>query len=314
MGGVLHEHVATFYDRDADLVAEIAEWTAEGLDAGERVMLVATSAHLAAVDDVLLQYDVDAAAVRASGTLLTYDATHALAELVSGAGPDPSLFATRVVPIIDAATSDGRSIRIYGEMVALLWEQGDVTGALQLEALWNALASTHTFALRCGYPTSALDSSLLDAHAVCRAHSRVTAPRSYWTATTLAESDRSSGLRESDVFLPVAAAIPAARRFVATALRSWHLDRLVGDSVLVASELATNAMRHAESPFRISLHRTRDSIRIAIADVAETAPSARVAASDDAGGRGVQIVEQLAHRWGWEAASTGKVVWAELAT
>jgi anti-sigma regulatory factor (Ser/Thr protein kinase) len=82
----------------------------------------------------------------------------------------------------------------------------------------------------------------------------------------------------------------------------------------VVSELATNAMRHADSPFRISLHRTHDAIRIAIEDVAETTPAPRVAASDDAGGRGVAIVERLAHRWGWDRASAGKVVWAELAT
>lgn len=314
MGGVLHEHVATFYDRDADLVAEIAEWTAEGFESGERVMLVATQQHLTAVDEVLLQYGVDAAAARGCGDLLTYDATAALADLLSDVGPDPSLFAATVVPLLDAATSDGRSIRIYGEMVALLWERGGVAGALQLEALWNALASTHTFALRCGYPTSVLDSSLLDAHGICQAHSRVTAPRSYRAAATLSGCDGSSAARESDVFLPVAAAIPAARRFVETTLRFWGQDALLSDGALVVSELATNAMRHAESPFRISLHRTPEGIRIAIEDVTESTPAARVATADDAGGRGVQIVEQLAHRWGWDSAATGKVVWAELAT
>jgi anti-sigma regulatory factor (Ser/Thr protein kinase) len=314
MGGVLHDHVVTFYDREADLVGEIAEFVAAGLDGHERVLLVTTPEHRVAIDDVLVQFGVDAEVARSSGRLQSLDAAELLRMFMSDAGPDQSLFAATVGGLIEDATADGSRVRIYGEMVAVLWAENDVAGALQLETLWNTLSSTHEFTLLCGYPTSVLDASLTDAHEVCAAHTHVMAPRSYGEAgmERLGQYE-AEVMRASEVFLPVAAAIPAARRFVAQTLRSWHEDSLVPDGMLIASELATNAVRHAGSPFRISLHRGGPAIRIAIEDVDAATPKARNAEPDASGGRGVHIVEELARTWGWDPVTPGKVVWAELA-
>ena len=315
MGGVPHDHVVTFYDRDADLVCEIAEFVAGGLDGHERVLLVVTPEHLAAIDDVLVQFGVDAAQARESGRLRCVDALELLRTFTSEIGPDPSLFAARVGGLIDTATADGSRVRIYGEMVAVQWAEGDVAGALQLETLWNALASTHEFTLLCGYPTSVLDASLTEAHEVCAAHTHVLAPRSYGDAGMDRVGEHETEVvRASEVFLPLSAAIPAARRFVEQTLRSWQEKSLVADGVLIASELATNAVRHAQSPFRISLHRGGSAVRISIEDVADATPTARVAEPDSSGGRGVHIVEELSRSWGWDPVTTGKVVWAELAS
>lgn len=306
-----HDHVVTFYDCDADLVAELAEFVAEGLDGDECVLVVATAEHRSALDEVLVQYGVDADRERADGRLRCRDAAEVLATFMTADGPDAALFAAVLGPMLDDA---GPAVRIYGEMVALLWADGDVAGALQLEALWNGLASTHRFFLRCGYPSSVLDSSLHHTHALCDVHSQVTAPRSYWDIAAAWSSDTTVASRDSEVYLPVAAAIPAARRFVAATLRSWGQQELVADGALVVSELATNAVRHAESPFRISLHRLTSAVRIAIEDVGIAGPAARVASPDEAGGRGVQIVEEVASTWGWERGTSGKTVWAELET
>ena len=66
-------------------------------------------------------------------------------------------------------------MRIYGEMVAVLWDQGNVAAAIELERLWNELADSNPFSLFCAYPIRAFD---LDAGAerfrkICAQHSAV---------------------------------------------------------------------------------------------------------------------------------------------
>lgn len=52
-----------------------------------------------------------------------------------------------------ASVTDGRSrVRAFGEMVALLWAEGNHGGAIRLEELWNDLQNSHSFALFCAYP------------------------------------------------------------------------------------------------------------------------------------------------------------------
>jgi len=46
------------------------------------------------------------------------------------------------------------SVRIFGEMVAVLWAKGSIRAALRLEELWNKLVEDHAFALLCAYPVS----------------------------------------------------------------------------------------------------------------------------------------------------------------
>ncbi len=82
-----------------------------------------------------------------------------------------------------------RRVRIFGEMVALLWEQGNQTAALRLEALWNELRSTtHPFSLLCAYPMSLFvgpERAELFTQ-MCELHSQVIPDESY---TRLASQD-----------------------------------------------------------------------------------------------------------------------------
>ena len=66
-------------------------------------------------------------------------------------------------------------MRIYGEMVAVLWDQGNVAAAIELERLWNDLAIRHPFSLLCAYPTSAFhtDAGAEQFLQVCAQHSAV---------------------------------------------------------------------------------------------------------------------------------------------
>ncbi len=67
--------------------------------------------------------------------------------------PDPQRFADVVGGML-ARLGGGRRVRAFGEMVALLWAEGNGRGAVRLEELWNELAERYCFSLYCAYPIS----------------------------------------------------------------------------------------------------------------------------------------------------------------
>jgi anti-sigma regulatory factor (Ser/Thr protein kinase) len=306
-----HDHDVTFYDRDTEVVADVARFVAVGLAHGERVVVVATDEHRAGIDEVLEQHGEDPVGARRTGRYLTLDAAETLATFMVDGVPRRPEFERAIGRIIDRAAADGSPVRVFGEMVALLWAHGNVSGAIELEALWNGLATTRRFSLLCAYPTSILSGSpLQDIHSVCHLHAKVVSPRSY-SAARRPQAGHVGAEQVSEVFVPVTAAAPAARRFVRSTLTAWGLQRLIEDATLATSEIASNAVKHAVSPFRLRISRDHAVLRVTVEDVAPVPPVPRTATDEDFGGRGLAIVERVANRWGCDALSNGKAVWAE---
>ena len=111
--------------------------------------------------------------------------------------------------------------------------------------------------------------------------------------------------------------VALARADLRKALASWGLPAMEETALLVLSELATNAVRHARVPGRQIetrfLHRG-DSVRIEVHDAADQHPRLRTPATEAMHGRGLVLVEALADQWGvTPRAVVGKAVWAVLA-
>ena len=105
--------------------------------------------------------------------------------------------------------------------------------------------------------------------------------------------------------------VTEVRIFVARSLALHGAEAVVDDAVLVVSELATNAVLHARTPFRVSLSRADDHLHVAVGDASSTQP--RAVASEPLGpsGRGLSIVGALSRGWGVENTAGGvKSVWA----
>ena len=115
--------------------------------------------------------------------------------------------------------------------------------------------------------------------------------------------------------LPQGFTSPAlARRFVAQTLTAWNLGRVLDDALLIASELATNAVTHAESPCRLRLSLTDTSLRIDVTDAGQGTPEPQPESFTEEHGRGLHLVAALTTAWGLDVIpGEGKVVWAELA-
>jgi hypothetical protein len=134
------------------------------------------SRHRAAFEGSLSAAGHDVAASVRDGRLLVLDAEATLAGLLAADDLDRRGLLAAVAALVDRADPDGRGVRVYGEMVALLWEAGRLTLALDLEDAWNELLAERPFHLVCGYPLAAFASEETNAlfHAVCGRHTAVT--------------------------------------------------------------------------------------------------------------------------------------------
>jgi len=106
-----------------------------------------------------------------------------------------------------------------------------------------------------------------------------------------------------------------ARRFVEDELRPAGAgeDTLL-HAQLLATELVTNAARHARSPVELTIAPARGRVRIEARDDSATLPTAAVVDTPTRH-RGLHLIEDLSQRWGVEAPDdSGKVVWCELAS
>lgn len=113
------------------------------------------------------------------------------------------------------------------------------------------------------------------------------------------------------VFPPTPEAASEARRYTSDVLRVWGV-MVADDAVLIAAELATNAVRHAKSAFVLSLRMEGNRLRVAVRDCDPAAPRFLEQTTGATGGRGLLIVRRLASSWGWEPTQAGKVIWATL--
>ncbi|MFE0456837.1 ATP-binding protein [Streptomyces sp. NPDC058914] len=106
-----------------------------------------------------------------------------------------------------------------------------------------------------------------------------------------------------------------ARLLATEQLRSWGLP--LDPAELIVGELAANAVTHGRIPgrdFRLLLYVIGDTLRIEVTDTrSDCVPYVEQAAGDGESGRGMLLVEALAHRWGvTEGPAPRKTVWAEV--
>lgn len=107
------------------------------------------------------------------------------------------------------------------------------------------------------------------------------------------------------IFEPDPYAARAARSFVAEALPAeWD----PGDIVLAVSELATNVIRHAQTPFTVRLTADDRRVRLEVWDGSSLIPVIRDMSEEQ---RGLRMIEAIADNWGIEATEEGKIIWAQ---
>jgi signal transduction histidine kinase len=187
-------HDVQFYSDDRFLLDSLVPFITKSLASGGASIVVATKAHRDGLFQRLLASGIRLAAAVQEGRYISLDAAETMSGFMKEGLPDQQQFTKVIGGTIARATAAVRGgptqIAIFGEMVALLWQQGNAQGAIELERLWNDLGQSHSFDLRCGYPLTDFDrEEHRDSFAkICGHHHAVIPAESY---TALAdESDR----------------------------------------------------------------------------------------------------------------------------
>jgi hypothetical protein len=170
------DHVVLFYRDEQELTERVSEYLLPAIHDGGVAIVVATPDHRRSFDRYLADAGVDVAAACARGAYLAPDASETMRGFMVAGRPDPAGFWQAISPMLRQAAKAGRPVRVFGEMVALLWDAGLTDAAIEVEAMWNELGAQYPFSLLCAYPAQpAACADQLDALTeVCHAHTQVT--------------------------------------------------------------------------------------------------------------------------------------------
>jgi hypothetical protein len=146
-----HDHGVMFYSSGEELAETVSQFLLDTIKRGGVGISVATAAHSRYIEALLARGGIDPAAARASGHYVALDAKQTMDRFVVNGWPDPAAFYKTLSPVLKRATRRRRQVRVFGEMVSLLWESGQFSAAIDLEALWTELGQQHRFSLLCAY-------------------------------------------------------------------------------------------------------------------------------------------------------------------
>jgi anti-sigma regulatory factor (Ser/Thr protein kinase) len=102
--------------------------------------------------------------------------------------------------------------------------------------------------------------------------------------------------------------VAAARHFVREVLHGRERD-LIDAAELMVSELASNALQHAQSDFEITVDTRGHRVRVGVRDSGDGEPRLRSPEPRSHSGRGLRVVDALSADWGVTRRTQGKLVW-----
>ena len=260
-------HTVQFYTDGAFLLDELSRFIGSALGAGDAAVVFATKAHRERLAQGLLARGLDIALAIEQGRYIALDATETLAKFVLHGWPDAPLFTEVIGSVLGqaaAAAAGGKNphISVFGEMVALLWEQGNPEASVRLEQLWNNLVRMYPLSLRCAYPMSAFDR---EEHGdlflkICAEHSHVIPVESY---TALVSDEQR--LRNISHLQQRALALEnemAERKQVEEALRSTQaqLESMVEERTTALRQLSSRLLSLQDTERRRIARELHDSL------------------------------------------------------
>jgi len=146
----LSHHTVQLFDSSKSLVETVGPFLVRGLNRGDQALVAATPQHVHLLTSFLEQSGWNVHEAIAARRLVIVDAARTLATFMRQDAPDAAAF-DEVVGTMIRQLAGGRRVWIYGEMVDVLAERGNVRGAIELEHLWNELGVREIFTLFCGY-------------------------------------------------------------------------------------------------------------------------------------------------------------------
>jgi hypothetical protein len=168
------EHVVQIYENDESFIDLLSGFVTSGIIAGECAVVIATAAHLTALEERLVALEYSIPSLIAQAKYLPLDAEKTLSKFMVHNWPDEHLFHKVISDVLGKAKANGRRIRAFGEMVAVLWAKGQVGATIRLEHLWNKFCESDAFCLFCAYPQSGFTQDAAESVThICHAHTKM---------------------------------------------------------------------------------------------------------------------------------------------
>jgi hypothetical protein len=169
------DHLVQIYENEEVILDSLEGFAGSGLKAGDSVIIISIENRLKALNKRLGARGFNLKALKSNHQYIPLDAHEILSKFIRLGWPNEELFTKTINNIITLARGkDLRKVRAYGEMVAILWEQGYNGATVQLEHLWNKFCSQDAFCLFCAYPKSGFtqDAETSIEH-ICSTHSKM---------------------------------------------------------------------------------------------------------------------------------------------
>jgi len=134
-------HVLRYCQDDDVLTIAAAGFLADGIASGEPALVFATPTRREAMCDRLRERGLDVDYLERESRLTLLDARATLSTFMVGEFPDAHKFSHSVGAAVErlCAANHGSAVRAFGEMVSLLWQDGNTQAAVRLEELWAGL-------------------------------------------------------------------------------------------------------------------------------------------------------------------------------
>jgi hypothetical protein len=163
-----HSHIVYPCANETLIGEAVVTFASAGLRKGDAVILLTTKPRRELIEDRLAR-EFDVKELQGAEQLAFIDAATMLSELVTEGTPDAAKFKAAVERVIDRAAFGDRKVRIFGEMVSLLYGANQIPEAEKLEEFWNQLVASRSISLFCAYSLmlhspAQLPQSLIDCH------------------------------------------------------------------------------------------------------------------------------------------------------
>ncbi|WP_028104680.1 MEDS domain-containing protein [Pseudoduganella violaceinigra] len=171
------DHCVQVYENDSAFLDALEGFVMAGFRQGDAVIVIATPEHREALDRRIERNGIDSAAAAERGQYIVRDARASLARFMFDGWPAEARFHAMVEELLAKARERHPTVRAFGEMVALLWEEKLYRATMRLEHMWTGLCQRESFPLFCAYPKAGFETG--DAppfREVCDAHTRILPP------------------------------------------------------------------------------------------------------------------------------------------
>lgn len=168
------DHIVQIYESDEVFMGLLEEFVVSGFKSGDSVIILATAAHLEALNLRLKTRGLDLFSLMLQDKYIPLNAEETLSQFMINGWPDENLFYHLLTALLLRANKKTRQVRAFGELVALLWAQGYGGATVHLEHLWSRFCESEEFILFCAYPKSGFTKDANESiRNICQCHSRM---------------------------------------------------------------------------------------------------------------------------------------------